>query len=177
MEQEIFEKRLSELRASIGEGGLNYGFRNNDEIWNNIGSSLSDTLFTELAELYLESNSSQRKFLYEHLGNQNEYLENAWYFIRRIAVLIEHQKDNRWLEIGVASALMDGGRADFRDLIVSLVLLRFIAEKREIDTKPVFDRFIQSTNDNIRGILENVRDHSGSSVKFTVNTFGYPDWK
>jgi hypothetical protein len=177
MEQERFERRLSELKSSISDGILNYGFRNNDEIWKNIGSNPSDKLFTEIAEFYLESNDSQKQTLYDHLGIRNEYLENAWYFIRRIATLINNQKDNRWLEIGIASALMDGGRADFRDLIVSLVLLRFMAEKRGIDTQSVFDKFVQFADGITKDILMNVRDHSESSVKFNVNTFGHPDWK
>lgn len=175
MEQDKFDKRFIELEVSATEKSWEYGFRDKDDIWKNIGLNPLDSLFTNLAELYLESSENQRQVLFEYCGSQTKYLENAWYFIRRIAMLIKGQENQKWLEIGIAISLMDGGRADFRDLIVSLVLLRFMAEKQGINTRPLFDIYIHSTEGSIRGILENVRDYSKSSVKLTVDTFGNPD--
>jgi len=57
-----------------------------------------------------------------------------------------------------------------------LVLLRFVAERREIDIKPVFDSFIQLADGSIKGILENVRDHPESSIHMTAQDFGHPEW-
>ena len=172
MEQGTFDIRFFQLQASANERGWDYGFRDKEDIWQNIGSNPLDTLFTRLAELYLECSESQRQELHDYCGIQHQYLENAWYFIRRIGMLIHSQEDQKWLEIGIASALLDGGRADFRDLIVSLVLLRSMAEKREINTETILDNFIPSADDHMKGILENVRDHSRSDISYTVSTFG-----
>jgi hypothetical protein len=177
MEQDKFEKRFLELQVAATQRSWKYGVRNNDEIWENIGANPHDQLFTELAELYLQSTNFQRQAIYSYCGKQIDYLENVWCFIRRIGVFVQSQEDIKWLEIGLASALLDGGRADYRDLIVSLVLLRFIAEKHKINTKPIFDRFIRLADENMKGIFLNAQDHSKAGISNWVGIFGHPDWK
>jgi hypothetical protein len=115
--------------------------------------------------------------LYEYCGRQPTVLQNGWYYIRRVGKLIETQDDTKWLESGIACSLLDGGRFDFRDTITSIVLLRFAAERKGIETHPIFDKFIQRSQGNMKTMLENVRDHSESSVRSTVDYFGPPEWK
>ncbi len=63
------------------------------------------------------------------------------YMFVELGKLIQSEQDSKWLQIGIAAAMIDGGRGDYPDLIVSLVLLRFAAEMHGIDTQPFFDDF------------------------------------
>lgn len=176
MEQSEFDKRFSEIKSMFELGNSSYGFSNRDAVWENVDSTPLDKFFVKLAELYLESNDHQRLRLYSYCGQQNAILENLWYFIRRIGKLIRSKNDKKWFELGIVSALLDGGRADFRDLIISLVLLRFVSEKNGINTSLVFDTFIPSAQGELKSLLENVRNYSESSIHMTVQTFGPPEW-
>jgi hypothetical protein len=176
MEQYEFDKRFSKLQVKLKSGNDSYQFKSVDDVWANIGSASLDRFYTELAELYLASNDAQRLMIYTYCGQQYNLIENFWYFIRRIGKLIHSKDDYRWLEIGVASALMDGKRSDYRDLYASLVLLRYASERQGINTKSIFDTFIPSSQEKIKPFLENVRDLGELSVQRIVRDFGPPDW-
>lgn len=170
MENSEFEKRFSKIQAMPKT-------RDVKDVWENTGSTPLDKFFIELAELYLESDDSQKSILYIYCGQQQVVLQNLWNFIRRLGKLIHNPDDKRWLEIGIACALLDGNRGDdFRDLIISLVLLCFMAERRGIDIKTIFDRFIRIANGEIKGILENVRNHSEHAIHMTVQTCAPREW-
>jgi len=176
MKQSDFDKQFSEIQSALKAVNISYDFKNNSDFWESIGTLPPDKSFTKLAELYLESDGSQRQVLYKFCGQKPAILENLWRFIRRIGTLIQSKDDKGWLEVGLASALLDGGRADSRDLIASLAVLRFIAERREIDIYSVLDTFIQSAAGNIKNILEDVRDCPETNLHLTVQAFAHPEW-
>ena len=97
-----------------------------------------------------------------------------WYFVRRVGQHIDLVSDVKWLEVGIAAALIDGARGDFRDLIVSLTLLRFSAESQGIDIRSFFDTFVQNADEKMQSIFTNVRDDKKSSVRYVVQMFGAP---
>jgi hypothetical protein len=173
MEQTHFEAKFSSIMKKLGDAQSYYEFKTGDT-WDHVGTNPLDIAFTELSELYLEADSTQRKYIFEQAGLA-KLPYNLWYFIRRVAKHIQSQGDAKWLEIGLAASLIDGARADFRDLIASLVLLRFTAEIREIDTKPFFDNAIQNSDEKLKPVLLNARDHSEPDVHYIVQTFGWPE--
>ena len=177
MEQSEFEQRFSKLKALFRTIPNSYQFKDGNDVWANVGSIPLDNFFTELASLYIAANEAQRSVLYEYCGLQTAIIENLWYYIRRVGKLIEKQEDTKWLELGIAGLLLDGGRFDFRDTITSLALLRFAAERKGIETRPIFEKFIQQSQGNMKTMLENIRDYSKSSIRSSVDYFGPPEWK
>lgn len=173
MEQTLFEAKFSSITKKLSDAQSYYEFKT-DETWDNVGTNPLDKAFIELSELYLEADSTQRKYIFEQAGLTN-LPYNLWYFIRRVAKLIQSPRDARWLEIGLAASLIDGARADFRDLIASLVLLRFAAEIHEIDTKPFFDNALQNSDDTLKPILLNALNHPEPDVHFIVQNLGWPE--
>jgi hypothetical protein len=173
MEQTLFDAKFSSIMKKLSDAQKYYEFKT-DETWDNVGTNPLDIAFTELSELYLEGDSTQRQYIFEQAAVAN-LPYNLWYFIRRVAKHIQSQEDAKWLEIGLAAALIDGARADFRDLIASLVLLRFSAEIHDIDTKPFFDNAIRNSDDKLRFILLNARDHREHDVHYIVQTYGWPE--
>jgi hypothetical protein len=173
MEQILFEAKFSSITKKLSDAQSCYEFKTG-ETWDNVGTNPLDEAFIELSELYLEADSTQRKYIFEQAELMN-LPYNCWYFIRRVAKLIQSPRDTRWLEIGLAASLIDGARGDFRDLIASLVLLRFTAEIHEIDTKPFFDNAIQNSDDQLKPILLDALNHPEADVHFIVQNFGWPE--
>jgi hypothetical protein len=176
MNQSDFDKQFSEIQVALKARNIAYNFIEERDIWEYIGRLPLDKSFTRLARLYLAADDSQKNTLYSYYGGQRVLLENSWCFVRRLGRLIHSQDDLKWLEVALASAMLDGARGEFRDLIDSLVVVRFIAERCDIDIKSAFDPFIQSASEEMKGLLENVRDHPEASVHFTVQTCGPPEW-
>jgi hypothetical protein len=174
MDQIEFESRFSNISEKIKRPDLFYNFIGNN-IWENAGTLPRDVFFTEFAELYIDADTAQRKRISDYFA-AHSLINNLYLYVRRIGKLILSEHDSRWLQIGIAAALIDGGRNDYRDLIVSLVLLRFAAELHEIDTKPFFNDAIQNADEKMRSILTNARDHKEADIHFTVQNSGNLDW-
>jgi hypothetical protein len=175
MDQMQFASKFSSIQAKLSNSSNYYKFKTVEDVWKNIGTNPLDIAIIELTNLYLESDNIQREFIFNHFTS-NELLNDLWYFVRRIGKQINAKDDSKYLELGIAASLIDGGRADFRDLIVSITLLRFAAEIRDIDTRPYFDQALQNANERMKSILASVRDEKESGLHYTVQTFGSPDW-
>ena len=174
MDPTEFEVRFSTISEKIKRPDLFYNFIGNN-IWENVGTLTRDIFFTEFAELYIDADAAQRKRISDYFAARS-LINDLYLYVRRIGKLIQSEQDSRWLQIGIAAAMIDGGRGDYRDLIVSLVLLRFAAELHEIDTKPFFNDAIQNADEKMKSILINARDHKESDIHFTVQNSGNPDW-
>lgn len=175
MFQSQFESEFSSVRQRIKDAEGSYNFETGGEVWANIGSNPLDQAFTELTELYLHADDHQRRRIYDSMSNDPS-LADLWYFVRRVGKQIRSKEDTKWLERGITAALIDGARGDFRDLSVSLVLLRFAAELHGIDARPFFDQALQSADEKIAPILKDACDDKDSDVPFAIQTFGTPEW-
>lgn len=175
MFQSQFKSRFSAICEKLASSRGSYDFRTDEDIWRDIGTNPRDIAFTELSELYMEAEDAQRKQIFEDMANDSA-LFDIWCFIRRMGKQIHSKDDTKWLELGITAALIDGARGDFRDLIASLVLLRFAAELHGIDTRPFFDHAMQNADEEIVGILKIARDHEDSDVHFIIQSFGEPEW-
>jgi hypothetical protein len=151
------------------------GYRNTP-IWAYIGHRKLDKKFTKLADLYRNSQPARRKEIRDFFAGQWDRLDEMWLYVRRVARLIKSKRDTVWLRRGLAIAAIEGGRVDYRDTIVSLVILRYGAERAGIETGLFFDEALPMVSPRSRGIFNNARDHHASDVRYTVITMGPPDW-
>lgn len=145
--------------------------------WEKIGACEADTRWTELADLYLESDSSRRKQLRDYFAGRFDDLQEMWQYVRRMGARMQSPDDAEWLRRGLVIAAIEGGRVDYRDTIVSLVLLRFGAEQAGIPFDTAFreiqrGEFMAPEN---KPHFENARTHSPANVVATVREFGSPE--
>ncbi len=168
-----FESEFSSVREKIKNAQGSYNFKTGKEAWENIGTNPLDVAFTELTQLYLRADDHQRSVIYDTITNDPSAYD-LWCFIRRVGKQICSKEDTRWLELGVVAAQI--ARGDFRDLIASLVLLKFSAELHGIDAKPFFDRALQGADEKIVSVLKSARDHEEKDVHFIVQNSGEPEW-
>lgn len=173
MDEDIFKARFQEWRLLPGEGDPLY---HDGRMWEDVGSCALDARLTELAKLYLASDSEQRKFIRAYFSGKEERLWELIIYVRRIAKLITSAEDIKWLRLGLAAASIEAGRWDFRDLIVSLVILRFAAERVGLEPLPFFDEIIEISNPTMNDIFNNARNHSTGDIEATVKAFGPEDW-
>jgi hypothetical protein len=142
-------------------------------IWSAVGIHELDHEFTRLADLYLASKPTRRAAIRAAFTGKLDTLDDLWRYVRRVGLLIQ-SADVAWLRRGLAIAAVEGGRADFRDTLMSLVLLRYAAERVGIDPRPCFDEAIELAAPESSGLFENVRDHSDFEMRYTVASFGPP---
>ena len=157
-------------KLPVGEGYENL------VLWTGVGDHQLDQKLTQLADLYLAAAPARREAIRCYFENRREALDALWLYIRRIALLLWSSADVVWLRRGLAVAAIEGGRVDYRDTIVSLVILRHAAEHVGIVTRPYFDEAIPLVAADAVFIFTNARDHRDRDVRYTVSAFGPPEW-
>ncbi len=146
--------------------------------WKKLGACEADVRWTRLADLYLRSDTQRRKQIRDYFGDRRADLDEMWLYVRRMGARMQSTDDIHWLRRGLAIAAIEGGRMDYRDTIVSLVLLRHGAERLKIDFDPLFRQiqtaeFIAPEN---KLLFENARTHAAKDVVYTVRAFGPSKW-
>lgn len=142
------------------------------DIWGNAGSRELDNILALISDYYIQYSASR-----DEIRDEIKQLSSTWpliIFVRRISQLIKSVNDTVWFNRGLATASMVNANCDYRDLIVSLVLLRDSADRAGIQTTPAFNVALRWSTDQMHGILSNARDHSVSAICSTVAAFGPP---
>jgi hypothetical protein len=151
------------------------GYRNTP-LWSSVGRRKLDRKLTQLVELYRNANPERREYIYKFFEGKRARLDEMWIYVRRVAILIQSKRDAHWLQRGLAIAAVEGGRVDYRDSIVSLVILRYRAERAGIKTRAFFQEAIRRASPECRAIFRNARDHSKGNVEYTIREMGPPEW-
>jgi hypothetical protein len=172
MHAATFKKRLHRC-ADVLEGRTHvYGDKN---FWSRSVEPPLEPQLTELADLYWDASADQRRQIRESVGARLSM--ELFLYIRRVAIMIETRHDVAWLRRGLAIAAIENGHGDYRDTIVSLVILRFAAERVGIKTRKHFNDAIRIAETGVHETLKNARDHRESDVKYTIREFGPPEWR
>jgi hypothetical protein len=101
-----------------------------------------------------------------------------WQYVRRMGKRIQSADDVEWVRRGLAIAAIEGGRRDFRDTTISLVLLRHGAERVKMPFDGLF-RQIQAgeyISPENKPLFENARTHGATDVVNAVRKFGPVEW-
>lgn len=172
MHAATFAKRFSACAAVLATCGPVCRAKN---FWSNPGGRPRDLQLSALADLYWDASDDQRQRIRDAVDPHVTWELLA--YIRRVAILIKDEAGLQWLRRGLAIAAIENGRSDFRDLIVSLVILRHGAERAGIATRQHFDDGIKAADAVIHGHLKNARDHRESDVTATIREFGPDEWR
>jgi hypothetical protein len=158
---------------------------NYKNMWADIGHHPLDHLFFDLASIYYRASPAERTIIegffsgktYRFLVTKKlTRLLQLVYFVRRVAKLIDSPSQIDLVRAGLAIASIEGGRYDFRDTIISLIVLRFAAERNGINFLVLIDTIIPVVRPESRSIFLNVKNHSETDMLFTVRRHGPPGW-
>jgi len=150
--------------------------------WRDVGASPMDARLAAFSELYADADPDQRQILRNFFDG--EQLRGLAHFVARAGRLLETTGDPRWLRRGVAAACIEGGRYDFRDLIASLSILRYGAQRAGIDIEPFFQEALEMSPParpteapELQGVLLAVKSYPKRRLRYFVREFGPPEWR
>lgn len=96
-----------------------------------------DARFTELAELYLKSDSERRRQIREYFRARSHEWPQMASFIERQAKRIQSSTDVECVRQALAIAAIEGGMDDYLNTMKSLARLRAASEEKRIDIDPL----------------------------------------
>jgi hypothetical protein len=140
------------------------------DIWGNPGERALDDIASVVADYYIQYESGRDTIRDELLEFQS--LWSLVLFVRRMGLLLGTNERDEWLDRGLAVASMIDANCDYRDLIVSLVVLKSLAIDAGLNTDAAFDRAIGWSTERMIGILSNARNHDQFSMGQTMASFG-----
>lgn len=157
-------------------------------VWENIGNHPQDILLSELGKMFVDANQEQRNeikeiFRRKHKLTWQSFLKGrpvpTWQsvlFIRRVAKMLESKDQVYLLQIGLAIADIVAGLEDFRDILSSLAILKYGAERVGIDMTSLIEKSIPDYSVELTKFLKNVQSWSKRDIDFSVKKFGPADW-
>lgn len=172
MRSGTFQKRLDELSDFIGPQAPRY---KNATSRTSAGDVQLDQQLTQLADLFMNATPRQRETIRSVV--QPRALSNLLTYIHRVSITLLQEHDTIWLQRALAAAVIIGERCDYRDLIVSLVIVRVAAERVGIDHVPHFNSCIEKYKPSSVEPYTNARDHRPSDVRDILRHFGPPELK
>ncbi len=176
MDSQVFENRLAALVAKLAPGTCRFQPRSMAVIWRRPFGLPFDRLMTELVTLYLEADDAQRQRLAEQTAAYRPVLGDASHFICRLLSCLRTPADTQWVRLALAVTRLDVDRTDYRDLIMSLVLVRYVAAHRGLDILPLIDEELATASGTLREILLNVRQHSERDLLGAAQSWQLPPW-
>ncbi|TWU43611.1 hypothetical protein Poly51_62660 [Rubripirellula tenax] len=154
---------LNELHGTLEDD-------DHDNPWAQPGVRQLDQSASAVADWYIEHQSER-----ELIRKETRQWGSLWglvLFVRRAGILVD--ADSRWVNRGLAIASIVDANCDYRDLIVSLVVLRSFAMDAGLETDAAFDVALCWSTEHMHSILLNARNHELSDIQSTVATFGPP---
>lgn len=145
-------------------------------LWEKIGKHPLDKLYIELTQIYLEAKPDERRVIENAVTKNRSIQRQLLIFVRRLAKLIKSKNQLDIVRYGLIGAAIEDKHYDSRDTIISLVILKYAADKVGIDTSALIDEISPIAPPNMSDIYENVKTHPHSSVLHTIKTFGPHDW-
>jgi hypothetical protein len=170
MSHDLIALRLDELSNAIGPDSLSY---NDAGFWTSVGATELDQQLTRLADLFVHTPENQRPRVRDAVHARS--LWNLVSYVRRTSLLILTSRDAIWLRRALAIAAIEDSRYDYRDLIVSLVIVRAASEQVGLDPIPLFDWCLDTLKPTSRDTFTNARDHADSDVCDILKHFGPPE--
>ena len=147
--------------------------------WEALGECDTDKRFNLLADLYLKTDSGVRRQIREYFSDREKELESMCLYVRRMSARIQSPNDVEWARKAIAIAAIEGGRADYRDTITSLALLRHRSNRAGLSIDSLFKQiqepeFLAPEN---RPMFENARTLSSDEMEKIAVSSGPSDQK
>ena len=171
MDKSVFESEVASFEPMLcmGTSQLRYTDR---ALWDAIGTHPLDIQLSGLPDFYGRCRAAQRRTLRSSLNISAT--NNLLVYVRRMSLQIMETRDHTWLVRALAAASLENAQFDYRDSIVSLVIVRAGAESVDIGPLAHFDRAISKCDRKMVPIFTNARDHRPGDVRDILREFGPP---
>jgi hypothetical protein len=138
------------------------------------GGCALDSKLTMLAELFLVADDDQRQMLRDYFAEQGDSLWDLNLFARRATLWMDGSMDDRWILRALAAVAIENAALDYRDTVVTLVILRFASDVAGLDFAALTDAIPELQGDALDPHIENAITHSLDDVRFIILSFAPP---
>jgi hypothetical protein len=175
MDNAEFEDAFSHWQAmpDDAEGIYRTTMGNPGNIYDPGGCALDGKL-TMLAEMYLVGDADQRQWLRDTFVGQSDFLWDLQLFTRRTTLWMDGAMDDRWLLRALAMIAIENAGVDYRDTVVTLVILRFAADIAGLDFAALVGSIPELQSEALYPHIEGAITHNPSDMRFTIQSFGPP---
>ena len=164
-------KLMSSLIVNVvNELECDIGVDDASDIWGEPGTRRLDRTLQVIADLYVDHPGSR-----DEICHEIKRIPDTWplvLYVRRVSLLIKTSDDQRSFNRGLAVAAILDGRCDYRDMIVSLVILRAAADSAGLDSGTSFDAALDWSSSQVHSVLRNAKNHSQPDIESTIAAFG-----
>ncbi|MBI5932164.1 MAG: hypothetical protein HY867_00540 [Chloroflexi bacterium] len=148
-----------------------------NSIWENIGKHPQDILFLDLGEIYITASSELRMKIKGLFEKRPEQTWQLVLFIRRIAKMINFDTQTKLVKIGLAIADIVMENEDYRDISISVAILKYGSEKVGINVTELIENEISNYSAELSTLLNNLMKWSKNDMKLSLLWFGPPEWR
>ena len=141
------------------------------------GAEPLDGAIAALCDAYLEASADTRAYMRDFFRNQRRFRENLLGYVFRAATALRRDPSRRWVRQGIVAAAIEDRGVDYRDSIVSLIVLRWAAERVGVDPRPEFESLAAMASDGMRELIRGIPSRGASEVEYTVKQMTAKAWR
>lgn len=152
-------------------------FKSKADVWDDINNHPFDLALDQLAQIYIGASLEERKAIEEFVKRRPKLSWALVLYVRRVALRIQHKKENILAYCALELALLASKSDDIRDIVISLMLLKAGAERIGLDLKPLYDSIDPSHLTNSKSIFYKTENQPHDSIIYAIRNFGPPEWE
>jgi hypothetical protein len=141
------------------------------------GSEPLDDAIAELCDVYLETDRDGRAEIRELFANEREFRQTLLAYVFRAASALRREPAVRRVRLGIIAIAIEDQRVDYRDSIVGLILLRWAAERVNLDPRATFESLADAASEKTGAMIRGIPSRSASEVAYTVQHMTARSWR
>jgi len=136
-----------------------------------------DGAVAALCDRYLEASADDRASMRDFFRNRSGFRQNLLGYVFRAASALRRDPSPRWVRHGIVAAAIEDQGLDYRDSIVSLIVLRWAAERVGVDPRPEFESLGAMASERMRELIRGIPARGASEVEYTVQQMTAKAWR
>jgi hypothetical protein len=130
-----------------------------------------------LCDTYLAGSPEVRRCVRDFVERPQSFHNNLLGYVFRMASALRRDPNPRWIRLAIAAAAIEDARLDYRDLIVSLIVLRWAAEHMGFDTRAEFVAVAALATERTGNLIGGIPGRGASEVENTVRQMTAAEWR
>jgi len=141
------------------------------------GTEPMDVAIAALCDTYLAGSAQVRECVRSFVERPQAFHNTLLNYVFRMASALRRDPNPRWIRLAIAATAIEDARLDYRDLIVSLIVLRWAAERRGLCPRGEFEALAVLATEATGKLIAGIPQRSASEVENTVRQMTVVEWR
>jgi hypothetical protein len=141
------------------------------------GTEPLDVAIAALCDTYLAGGAEVRECVRSFVERPQGFHNTLLNYVFRMASVLRRDPSPRWIRLAIAAAAIEDARLDYRDLIVSLIVLRWAAERMGLDSRAEFEALAPLATEGTGKLIVGIPHRSAPDVENTVRQMTVVEWR